>query len=42
VLGAAWTQVIVAVMTALLIGWVLVVEVRALHRHVHATRKSHA
>lgn len=42
VLGAAWTQVIVAVMTALLIGWVLVVEVRALHLRAHATRKSHA
>lgn len=42
VLGAAWTQVIVTVLTAVLIGWVLVVEVRALHRRAHATRTSHA
>ncbi len=40
VLGAAWSQVIVSVMTAVLIGWVLVVEVRALRRRVHATRTS--
>jgi len=42
VLGAAWTQVMVAVMTAILIGWVLVVEVHALHRRAHATRRSNA
>lgn len=42
VLGAAWTQVIVTVMTALLIGWVLVVEVRALQRRAHTTGTSHA
>lgn len=42
VLGAAWTQVIVTVMTALLVGWVLVVEVRALHRRAHATSTLHA
>ncbi len=42
VLGAAWTQVIVTVMTAALIGWVLVVEVRALHRRANAPKSSYA